>query len=103
VQLEETTRNDKQEERKENHVEASQTVSAETLEARITDALVEFGADPEQVGRQARLDDLEVDSLDLVELAQIVEDEFGIEVTADSLEGVETVGDAIDAIVRASG
>ena len=40
-----------------------------------------------------RFEDLDVDSLDLVELAQIVEDEFGVELDGDDVKDVKTVGD----------
>ena len=40
--------------------------------------------------RSTKFADLDVDSLDLVELAQIVEDEYGIEVQDTDLDKVET-------------
>ena len=44
-----------------------------------------------------------MDSLDLVELAQIVEDDYGVELADSDLDKLETVGDAIDLIAaRAS-
>ena len=39
-------------------------------------------------------DDLEADSLDLVELVMALEEEFGIEVPESDLEGIDTVGKA---------
>ena len=39
-------------------------------------------------------DDLDADSLDLVELVMALEEEFGIEVQESDLEGVDTVGKA---------
>ena len=39
-------------------------------------------------------DDLDADSLDLVELVMALEEEFGIEVPESELEGVDTVGKA---------
>lgn len=39
--------------------------------------------------------DLEVDSLDLVEVVRMLEDHYGIEVIDEKLEGVESVGDAV--------
>ena len=44
-------------------------------------------------------DDLEADSLDLVELVMALEEEFGIEVPEEEIEGVKTVGQAYDLIV----
>jgi acyl carrier protein len=39
-------------------------------------------------------DDLNADSLDLVELVMALEDEFGLEVEDDDVELIKTVGDA---------
>jgi acyl carrier protein len=41
-------------------------------------------------------DDLDADSLDLVELVMALEEEFGVEVPEEDLEGVETVGQAYE-------
>ncbi len=40
-------------------------------------------------------DDLGADSLDLYELVMNLEDEYGIEIPAEDLEGIATVGDVI--------
>ena len=44
-------------------------------------------------------DDLDADSLDLVELVMALEEEFGVEVPEEELEGVDTVGQAYDLVV----
>ena len=44
-------------------------------------------------------DDLDADSLDLVELVMALEEEFGVEVPEEDLEGIETVGQAYDLVV----
>ena len=44
-------------------------------------------------------DDLDADSLDLVELIMALEEEFGVEVPEEDLEGVESVGQAYDLVV----
>ena len=51
------------------------------------------------ISREATFEDLDVDSLDLVEVAQIVEDEFGVELDGDAVKDVKTVGDVIDLVV----
>ncbi len=66
----------------------------EQIGQRIIEALVEFGADPDQLRPEATLEELEIDSLDLFELGQILNQEFGIEVDPDDFEGVVTLGDA---------
>jgi acyl carrier protein len=45
-------------------------------------------------------DDLDADSLDLVELVMALEEEFDIEVPEEDLEGVETVQNAYDIVVK---
>ncbi|MBK5232419.1 MAG: acyl carrier protein [Thermoleophilia bacterium] len=65
----------------------------------IVEGLAEVGADPDLINRDATFDSLDVDSLDLVELAQIVEDEFGVELVGDDVQNLKTVGDVIDMVV----
>lgn len=48
-------------------------------------------------------DDLDADSLDLVELVMALEDEFDIEVPEEDLEGVETVKNAYDIVANKLG
>ncbi|MGF1599944.1 MAG: acyl carrier protein [Acidimicrobiales bacterium] len=53
-----------------------------------------------QVTREARFaEDLDADSLDLVELVMALEEEFGVSVEEEELEGIETVGAAYDLVV----
>ena len=52
---------------------------------------------------QVSLEDLDIDSLDLVELAQIVEDEYGVELRGDDVKDVKTVGEVIDLVVTKAG
>jgi len=47
-------------------------------------------------------EDLEADSLDLVELVMSLEDTLGITIEEDELADVRTVGDALNVIVAAS-
>jgi len=44
--------------------------------------------------------DLDVDSLDLVELVKALEDRFGITISDDDLKPIESVGDAISLTMR---
>jgi acyl carrier protein len=78
-------------------------VSTENVEKTIYDGLVELGTEREELSREASLEDLDVDSLDLVELAQIVEDEFGVELRGDDVKDVKTVGEVIDLVVAKAG
>jgi acyl carrier protein len=55
--------------------------------------------EPEKVTREASFaDDLDADSLDLVELVMALEEQFGITVDESELEGVSTVGQAFDLV-----
>ena len=81
----------------------SVTVTAERVEEKIYASLVEFGVAGELVSRDARWDALEVDSLDLVELVQVIEEQFGVEITSQDMQNLPTVGSVLDLVVsRAS-
>lgn len=41
------------------------------------------------------IDDLEADSLDVVDLMMTIEDEYGLEVPDDQIESFKTVGDVV--------
>jgi acyl carrier protein len=76
------------------------TATREQIEERITEALVELGADRDDIKPEAEFEALDLDSLDLVELAQIVEEEWGVEITAKDMEGLTTVGHALDLVTE---
>jgi acyl carrier protein len=54
----------------------------------------------DKVTRDARFaEDLDADSLDLVELVMALEESFDVTVEESELEGIETIGQAFDLIV----
>ena len=60
------------------------------------------GVPAAKVTREATFqDDLEVDSLTMVEVVVACEERFGIRIPDEALEGLKTVGDAIDYITAA--
>jgi len=67
---------------------------------RFTNCAVEvLSVDAAQVTREASFaDDLDADSLDLVELVMALEEEFGVTVEEEELEGITTIGAAYDLI-----
>ena len=75
------------------------TVTPEAVEKVVVDALPQFGADASEISREATFEDLDVDSLDLAELSQIIEDEYGVALKGDDVGKIKTVGDAIDLVV----
>jgi acyl carrier protein len=79
------------------------TATREEIEGRVFKALEEFGAEPDQISPDAKFEDLDVDSLDLVELAQIVEDEYGVQLKGEDMEDVKTVRQAVDLVTSKLG
>ena len=69
-------------------------------EARVRTIIVDLlGVDEDQVVREARFrEDLEADSLDLVELIMAFEEEFEGEISDEEAQSITTVGEAIDYI-----
>jgi acyl carrier protein len=76
------------------------TLTNQQVESRVVEALASFGPDVSQITRDASFEELDIDSLDLVELAQIVEDEYGVVLKGEDMKELKTVGDAIDLIVE---
>ena len=69
------------------------TDTFERIKAIIVDLL---GADPEKVTAEASFrEDLEADSLDLVELIMALEEEFGGEISDEEAQQITTVGGAV--------
>jgi acyl carrier protein len=69
---------------------------AVTLEQLQKFLLVHFDLRPEQVTTSARLvEDLELDSLDAVDLVVRLEQETGVEILEDELKRMETVQDVL--------
>lgn len=68
--------------------------------ARFTKCATEIlGVDESRITREAHFaDDLDADSLDLVELVMALEEEFDISVPEEELEGIETVGQAFELV-----
>ena len=57
----------------------------------------ELGIDEDKVSMESKLEeDLEIDSLGIVEVVMAFEDEFGIEINDEELSDVETVGQAVN-------
>ncbi len=56
----------------------------------------QLGVEPDRVTMEANFrDDLEADSLDLVELIMAFEEEFGGEISDEEAEKIRTVGEAV--------
>lgn len=79
------------------------TVTKDQIEERVMEALVSFGADRAAIAPDSKWEQLDIDSLDLVELAQIVEDEYGVQIREEDLNGIENVGQAVDFVTARAG
>ena len=75
------------------------------IEAKVRKVLAEqLAVDESQVTVEARFaEDLNADSLDLTEAVLALEDEMGIEIPEEEMEGVKTVGQAIDLVASKLG
>ena len=75
-------------------------MSTETILETVQSILVDqLGVDPEQVTMDSNfIDDLNADSLDIVELVMAMEQEFGISIPDEEAEKIKSVGDAVNFI-----
>ena len=77
----------------------TEVATAESVESVVADGLAEIGAERDEITREATLEALDIDSLDLVEMAQIIEDEFQVNLQGDDVKDVRTVGALIDLVI----
>lgn len=76
----------------------SETITTDAIYERVVKALVDFGADPDEITPEATFESLDIDSLDFVELGQIVEDEYNVVLKDENLKEVRTVGQVTELI-----
>ena len=75
------------------------TTKTQDIETMVLESLASFGADPDVLSRDATLEDVDVDSLDLVELTQLVEETYEIDLENADFKKIKTVGDVVDLVV----
>ena len=70
------------------------------IESKLTDLLVdELGIGRDDITADAKFEeDLDVDSLGVVELLMALEDNFGVKIPDEEAEQITTVGEAIDLV-----
>ena len=74
----------------------------EALFARFRKCAVDvLSVDEAKIVPEAKFaDDLDADSLDLVELVMALEEEFGVSVPEEELDGIDTVQQAYDLVIN---
>ena len=74
--------------------------SREEVSERVKEVLTEqLGIDEAEINDDASFqEDLDADSLDLVELIMELEDQFGVKISDEDAQGIQTVGQAVDYI-----
>jgi len=79
-------------------------MTKEEVYAKVKDITVEqLGVEEDEVTMEASFrDDLEADSLDLVELIMAFEEEFGGEISDDEAQKITTVGEAVTYLMSSS-
>jgi acyl carrier protein len=77
-----------------------ETITKDQIEGRVVNALVEFGEERDSINLDSKFEELEVDSLDLVEMAQIIEDDYGVEVSDADMDKLKTVRDVVDLVAE---
>jgi len=72
------------------------------IEAKMKELLVdELGLDEDKITMEATFEeDLEVDSLGVVELLMALEDNFGVQIPDEEAESLVTVGEAVDLVAQ---
>ena len=76
------------------------TITPQDIESTIIENLVAFGADADAVTRDATLEAIDVDSLDLVELTQVIEETYDLDLEGADFKSIRTVGDVVDLVVE---
>lgn len=69
----------------------------EQVKTLLTD---KFGVPADQVTEEATFEELDLDSLDLVEFAMATQDLLGARITDTEAEGLETVGQAVSLLAQ---
>ena len=77
-------------------------MTREEVFEKVKEILVEtLSVDEDKVTMEARFqEDLETDSLDLVELVMTMEEDFGIKISDEQAAEIKTVGDAVDFVMK---
>lgn len=76
------------------------TVSPDKVFDTVADALAGLGPERSEITRASTFESLDVDSLDLVEVGQVIQDQFGVEIKGDDMKDLSTVGEVVALVVE---
>ena len=81
------------------------TMTEQEIRKILTDALVNlFEIEPERIKPETNLyEDLEIDSIDAIDLIDYIKRETGRKLKADDFRNVRTVDDVVQAVLRIDG
>lgn len=70
------------------------------INSQLTTILTDqFGVPEEEITEDATFEELGLDSLDLVEVTLVIDEELGIRIPDERLGDIQTTGDAVDVLV----
>ena len=73
----------------------------EEIEARVIGLVAKHAQRPDATRDTHLIDDLGMDALDIVEVIMATETEFDVSITEETADCVRTVGDIVDAVIKA--
>jgi acyl carrier protein len=77
------------------------TINAADVEARILQAISDLGGPPPAALRPTTtFEEIDIDSLDLVELGQILEEQLEVMLETSDISELKTIADAVDLVCR---
>jgi len=77
------------------------TVSATDIEAKVLEAIEELGGpEASTISSTTTFEEIDVDSLDLVELGQIMEEQLDVTLETSDISELKTIADAVELVRR---
>jgi acyl carrier protein len=86
-------------------VRKEEGMERQEVEQKVREVLADqLARDVDEVTMEARFEeDLDADSLDLVEAVLALEEELGVDIPEEEMEGVKTVGQAVELVLSKKG
>lgn len=76
----------------------STSITRDHIESFVRDEFIAMGVEATAITDEATIEDLGLDSLDIVELSQAAKKKFSLELSPDDFVSVKTFAQAVDAI-----